>query len=534
MVSRSAFASLAAAMRMMDHHHPHAFSHSPLARTSSGTSPEIGGGRRQRPRRPRLCLERCDIDVDDGAANDLAEPVAGPPDRSVRDLAYASCGKRPRGSGNLAKGWRTWRTFALNATRDELERNLPVPPDGRRFELLHIRLGIASDVGSNTMMDDADAVALDAYRADEDGNGLAVDSVGRDENGCDRMSSGSGLFGDPGARSGYALGFLFGRAANLADLLFEAWNVNGHGDDGGGSRSSTYSRLPDFWTTGSMHRSDCPLPGVGGGGGNEALGSPPSSSYSVVSLGGGPGFDYVGIALATSFCSYHRRSSSSEMDGGGWDTDDNAPIYVAIFDHEEGWEDVVLAMDDSVNRVLGRTMAKTNCIWGGRCDITRSLLRDPINEACLDLIDSRGGEDDAPRLYVCQYCIGENAVGLRASDHVFFRELFDVATFGSMFVFTEAHPRSWPDFYNLFEGARGPSNYRMEMGFHKNGRRMLLRKVRIANAMIIDDDEEERQRRRHTIISEGDLELVLKFEKIGRLHERNMSSGFRRQVPKIR
>jgi hypothetical protein len=471
-----------------------------------------------------LRLERCDIDEGDGGANDLVEAIAPIPHRLVRDLAYMSCGKRLRGSGNLAKGWRTWRTFALDAIRDELKRNLPVPPDEFQFEMLHIRLGIASDVGSNTMMGD---VILDAQRVDEGGFGLAEDSEGRVES--------EGLFDDPGARSGYALGFLFGRATNLADLLFEAWNVD---DDG---RSPSYSRLPEFWTTDSMNRSDCPLPGVDEGRGmdhawcGEDVRSPPTSSYSVVSLGGGPGFDYLSIALATSFCSYHRQSSSSEMDGGGVNADDNMTINVAIFDHEEGWEDVVLAMRDSANRVLGRTMGETNCIWGGRCDITRSLLNDPINAACLDLIDPAGGEDDAPRLYVCQYCIGENAIELRASDHVFFRELFNVAKYGSTFVFTEAHPRSWPDFYNLVEDGRGSSNYRIEMGFHKNGRRMLLRKVRISNATIDDDDDEEEEgQRRRTIISHGDLELMRKFEKIGRLHERNISSGFRRQVPKIR
>ena len=36
------------------------------------------------------------------AANDLVEPIAPIPHRRVRDLAHVSCGKRLRGSGNLA------------------------------------------------------------------------------------------------------------------------------------------------------------------------------------------------------------------------------------------------------------------------------------------------------------------------------------------------------------------------------------------------------------------------------------------------
>jgi hypothetical protein len=166
------------------------------------TSPGIGGlGRRRPRRRPRpvategpssataLRLERCDIDDDDGIINDLVEPFVAVPHRLVRDLACASCGKRLRGSGNLAKGWKTWRTFALDAIRDELKRNLPVPPNEFQFEMLHIRLGIASDVGSNTMMGD---VVLDAHRVDEGGIGLAEDSEGRVES--------EGLFDDPAIR----------------------------------------------------------------------------------------------------------------------------------------------------------------------------------------------------------------------------------------------------------------------------------------------------------------------------------------------
>ncbi len=55
-------------------------------------------------------------------------------------------------------------------------------------------------------------MVLDAYRDDEDGVVDPDDSESKLESG--------GLFDDSGARSGYALGFLFGRATNLVYLLF--------------------------------------------------------------------------------------------------------------------------------------------------------------------------------------------------------------------------------------------------------------------------------------------------------------------------
>jgi hypothetical protein len=89
-------------------------------------------------------------------------------------------------------------------------------------------------------------------------------------------------------------------------------------------------------------------------------------------------------------------------------------------------------------------------------------------------------------------------------------------------------PGAWPDFFHLVEGLERPY---MQIGFHKNGRRMLLRK-RLVTDDLIDDEEGRRQRQGKTIIEERDREMVRKFEEIGRSHTRNMSSGYMRQVPK--
>jgi len=94
---------------------------------------------------------------------------------------------------------------------------------------------------------------------------------------------------------------------------------------------------------------------------------------------------------------------------------------------------------------------------------------------------------------------------------------------GLVFVFTEAHPHAWPDFYRLIE-SMGCSHH-MHIGFHKNGRRMLLRKEG-RHATTTDycriDNDGAGQEGQTTIIIKRDRELVRKFEEIGRSHERNM------------
>jgi hypothetical protein len=99
------------------------------------------------------------------------------------------------------------------------------------------------------------------------------------------------------------------------------------------------------------------------------------------------------------------------------------------------------------------------------------------------------------------------------SDHAFFRELFDASMPGSAFVFTEAHPRAWPDSYRLVESLG--CSHRMHIGFHKNGRWMLLRKegrhATTTDYCGIGDDGAGREGRT-TIIDERDRELVRKFE----------------------
>mmetsp|Transcript_41731 Transcript_41731/g.76264 ORF Transcript_41731/g.76264 Transcript_41731/m.76264 type:complete len:434 (-) Transcript_41731:86-1387(-) len=365
-----------------------------------------------------------------------------------------SLSKRKPGSHGFYKGWIHWRTLALDSIRYNLSQNLPYPADKSQFESLFFHLGVAADVG--------------------------------------QMPS----FEDAGARSGYAVEF-FCRAKNLADLYIDAWNPN--------------YEFPDYWLEGLME-----TPMLGGGNGKAVEGND-GQPYSMVSLGGGPGFDYVSAALATSFCSYTSTSNEDEESSSHPPLPDNAApsIKATILDYEEGWGDLVQAMTNSTQHTLQNS--NLACDWGGKCDITQSIYH-PSNTACLSLVNST-------QLWTCQYCVAENANLLQESKYIFFHDLFKLSQEGSIFVLSEVHPRLWPEFYKLIQEE---CPY-MQVGFNKNGRQMLLRKSR-----GVDDGAEDEGSSRPLMISDKDRRLVKKFEELNKYHERKINNGWQRQAPKRR
>ena len=74
----------------------------------------------------------------------------------------------------------------------------------------------------------------------------------------------------------------------------------------------------------------------------------------------------------------------------------------------------------------------------GLCGGYYQELDDPANHSFRDAIE-------LSKIFVCQYCIAENAVGLRESAFIFFQDLFSRANDGALFVFTETTHRLWPD-----------------------------------------------------------------------------------------
>ena len=392
------------------------------------------------------------------------QKIASPED--LKELASSYAARKP-GSNSYWKGWKHWCVLAIESIRYDLSGNLPYPADKAKFENLFFRLGVAADVGE--------------------------------------MPS----FSDAGARSGYALEF-FCRARNLADLYMDAFNP-----------SYTF---PEHWVETMLA-----TPMLGGGASNvnrvddgDGYGYADKDKdigpYEMVSLGGGPAFDFVGAALASSFSTYtnsNKNTDSNAITVGGGSGTSPIPreIKATILDYEEGWGDLVEAMNVSTRNILQQSHlhSQLSCEWGGKCDITKPL-KDPSNVACMKAMHST-------ELWTCQYCVAENANRLRESNYIFFHDLFEHAKDGAVFIITETHPRIWPEFYELI---KEHCTY-MQIGFNKNGRQMLLRK------RSASDPEQTAP-----LISNQDRELVEKFENISRYHERKINSGWTRQAQKVR
>lgn len=277
----------------------------------------------------------------------------------------------------------------------------------------------------------------------------------------------------PGSRSGYALDF-FCRSRLLADFLLDL---------------SENPTLPSNWDDSFRN----PLQ-VGEG----------KNSCQLMSLGGGPGFDFIAAALIASF-------QSAAIPGH------EMTIDATILDYEEGWEGLVQAM--AVAYAIAMPTESHTCSWGGKCDITRPLS-DPSNRSVL-------AKADTTDLFVCQYCVAENANLLEASNFVFFVDLFRKAPVGAVFILTETTPRIWPLFVDLLEQRQQHPELRfMQVGFPrnlgrgKNGPQMLLRKV-------------EQAQEGPVLVCPDQIALCDEFRRKRSLHERKMSKNWERQRRRV-
>ena len=301
--------------------------------------------------------------------------------------------KKP-GSLQYQKTWITWSTLAIEHIRYDLSQNLPHPVNRAATRVLEHELALVGDTGIVTPL----------------------------------------LFANPGSRSGYALDF-FGRVRRLADtvLLFRQ------------QQSEQQQQLPNDETVAANAIQNALLQLLsnsenGGGDGSRDV-------CRVTSIGGGPGYDYVGLCLVASFLNCRTDSSVSS-------------IQATVFDYEVGWGDLVDSMHQSANRILRQlNFEGHSCTFGGGCDIIKGM-DDAVNHVFRDAVK-------ATNIFVCQYCIAENAVGLRESDFIFFRDLFDRANDGAIFVFTETTHRLWPDVIGQLVGG-------FEVAFVKNRSFQLL------------------------------------------------------------
>jgi hypothetical protein len=422
-------------------------------------------------------------------------------------LAQRNASRPRRGSVQYRKSWRTFSGMALNAIREELSQVLPTPVNADGFQSLWYSLGIAADVGrkpnhhhhhqQQDNNDDDDDNANDQRTPNHDDANITTTFGSTSQSAVDidpmdrtttttTTATGDNLFSDAGSRSGYALDFLC-RAQLLADLLIN-WDENPTMPLDFRNHVKTTLIFPTITTRGTVrYRS------------HSSITTTNTNSFggkcNLMSLGGGPGFDFTAAAIV------------ALHNSGG----DESQIHVqaTIFDYEEGWHDLVQSMTVATQKALlfdnhadtgndeqveaspsmnddvttadlscaatavpngtsytvpspqeeeeKKTKKKTpilSCSWGGKCDITKSLS-DPVNALCAAAIPTTN-------LFTCQYCVAENAKALQQSDFIFFRDLMDAAPLGSVFVFTETTPRLWPDFYDFL------SRYRQEYSENHN------------------------------------------------------------------
>jgi hypothetical protein len=263
-------------------------------------------------------------------------------------------------------------------------------------------------------------------------------------------------FSDPGSRSGYALDFLPCRVRRLSDTLLMK-----------GKNEPLAIALQDALRVPGERR--------------------------VVSIGGGPGYDHIGLCLVAAFLKNNGESAPVST------------LQSVVFDYEFGWGDIVHELDLSTNRILNQIGVNegSSCSFGGRCDITKGM-DDPVNHACRDTIDSTN-------IFVCQYCVAENANQLRDSQYVFFENLFHLAGEGALFFISEATHRLWPDFVNLI----GDGGF--DVAFVKNrSHQLLIRK------------------REGAIISPEVREQCSIMQRDGEMHSIKVQNGYARQAKKIR
>jgi len=155
----------------------------------------------------------------------------------------------------------------------------------------------------------------------------------------------------------------------------------------------------------------CPLrPGRGRSRGAGA------SCCRVASLGGGPGFDAIGLSLMAVMQQLH------------------VQFEVTNYDIEATWEEVVQAVDTHLCAPLGHVARF------GVCDITEGLDPAGSNSAFTAAL---GPAADGFDIFAVEFVVAENSLKLEATDFLLFRQLFRRVPPSTVFVFMDATHRYW-------------------------------------------------------------------------------------------
>lgn len=219
------------------------------------------------------------------------------------------------------------------------------------------------------------------------------------------------------------------------------------------------------------------------------------SHIDLVSLGGGPGYDYVSaVALSEYRC--------------------GPSVRAKVYEYEKQWKNVV----SSVERATDRTALSDchhSCDFGG-CDVTLPL-GDIANE---DVAKRVADSSEDNKIFICSYCVAENAVALRDQTWAFFRDIFEEAGEGDLFFITDTTHRLWPELAEISKDA----GLRFVTPHIKAG------KVGWQFAAMKDGHFPGEQYYRTAM----NIDLMERFNADNNAHLHRLEKGYKREVRKVR
>ena len=259
-------------------------------------------------------------------------------------------------------------------------------------------------------------------------------------------------FDEAGALAGYTTFHLINRAGKVADLLRVAASSKRRLSVASPSWSAVPSAVLSAVPS-ALPSVVAPAHGCSGAPCRAPVGLAPSV---VVSLGGGPAYDFAALAMLRAY---------EAMEAG---TGEGEPLQVHVLDFELGWKADAEAVSEATCTVLSTTLRGGGGGGGdgggdgiggrlsgrldngvahqmlfGKCDLTQPL--EAVSNAAV-----RSALPHA-RLFICSYVICENAQRLRATGYTFFADLMAAAAPGTVLAFSETTHRQFPE---LIEAAR--------------------------------------------------------------------------------
>jgi len=143
------------------------------------------------------------------------------------------------------------------------------------------------------------------------------------------------------------------------------------------------------------------------------------ASLRILNIGGGPGFDAVGLQLLSDFLGAQVNFTH------------------AVLDIEAGWDHAVQMLNGSLQTVSAVARTKMSFSVGDLRWLDMQLCEDPRH------VD----------VFILAYVCVENAESLRATGFAPLRRLFAVAAAGSVFAFLDSSDRLWPSILTVARDA---------------------------------------------------------------------------------